>query len=87
MGPTTPSWLWNGLWASHALLFPGELRAWWLPHLVRPERVVRYEKMFGGAHAFLPTRDGIAPNTLHRAIHAATAGTLIALALAGPPSG
>ena len=43
--------------------------------------------MFGGAHAFLPTRDGIAPNTLHRAIHAATAGTLIALALAGPPSG
>jgi hypothetical protein len=79
-----PAWLWTWLWVSYVLLFVGELRAWWLPYLIRPEpeRAARYDKMFGGTHAFLPRHNGITPNTLHCVLHAATAGTLIALAVA-----
>jgi hypothetical protein len=77
-----PVWLWNWLWVSYLLLFVGELRAWWLPYLIRPEpeRAARYEKMFGGTHTFLPLHNGIAPNTLHCVLHAATACTLLVLA-------
>ncbi len=79
-----PGWVWIWLWISYLLLFAGEIRAWWLPYLVRPEpdRAARYAKMFGGTHAFLPTRNGITPNTLHCVLHAATALTLAALAVA-----
>jgi hypothetical protein len=79
-----PSWLWTWLWVSYGLLFAGELRAWWWPYLVRPdpERAARYDKMFGGTHAFLPRHNGITPNTLHCVLHAATLGTLVALAVA-----
>lgn len=78
-----PRWIWDWLWVSYLLLFAGELRAWWLPYLVRPEpeRAARYVKMFGGTHAFLPVRNGIAPNTLHCLLHAATACTLLTLAV------
>ncbi len=78
-----PSWLWIWLWVSYVLLFAGELRAWWIPYLVRPEpqRAARYQKMFGGAHAFLRPRNGIVPNTLHCLLHVATACTLATLAL------
>ncbi len=77
-----PHWIWTWLWASYGLLFIGELRAWWLPYLFRPEpeRAARYDKMFGDTHGFLPVRNGITPNTLHCLLHAATAGTLLALA-------
>jgi hypothetical protein len=76
-----PSWTWTWLWVSYLALFAGELRAWWLPYLVRPEpeRAARYEKMFGGTHAVLPVRNGIVPNTLHCVLHAATAMTLLTL--------
>ena len=79
-----PSWLWNWLWVSYVLLLMGELRAWWLPYLVRPEpeRAARYKKMFGGTHAFLPAHNGIKPNTLHCLLHSATACTLVTLAVA-----
>ena len=79
-----PAWVWSWLWVSYGLLFAGEIRAWWLPYLVRPEpaRAERYAKMFGGTHAFLPPRNGIVPNTLHCVLHAATALTLAALAFA-----
>jgi hypothetical protein len=79
-----PSWLWTWLWVSYGLLFAGELRAWWWPYLVRPDpdRAARYDKMFGGTHAFLPRHNGIIPNTLHCVLHAATLGTLVALAVA-----
>jgi hypothetical protein len=78
-----PAWTMKWLWISYAILFAGELRAWWVPYLVRPEpaRAERYAKMFGGTHAFLPARNGIVPNTLHCLLHAATAGTLVLLAL------
>jgi hypothetical protein len=83
-----PMWVWDWLWVSYLLLFAGELRAWWLPYLLRaePERAARYEKMFGGTHAFLPIRNGIVPNTLHCVLHAATACTLLALCVVSPHS-
>jgi hypothetical protein len=39
---------------SYALLFIGQIRAWWIPYLFRPEpkRVARYQIMFG-KNAFL----------------------------------
>jgi len=75
----TPYWL----WVSYLFLFTGELRTWWAPYLLRPEpeRAARYQKMFGGTHTFLRVRNGIAPNTLHCVLHAATACTLVTLAL------
>jgi hypothetical protein len=78
-----PGWLWYWLWISYGLLFFGELRAWWIPYLVRsePGRAARYDAMFGSTHAFLPRRYGIVPNTLHVALHACTAATLIVLAV------
>ena len=77
------SWLWNWLWISYAILFAGELRAWWWPYLIKADavRAARYAEMFGRTSAFLPVRNGIVPNTLHVILHAATAATLIVLAL------
>jgi len=77
-----PAWVWNWLWISNVVLLLGQLRAWWLPYLLRPEpqRAARYRAMFAGTHAFLPERNGITPNTLHCALHAATLGILITLA-------
>ena len=76
-----PGWLWNWLWISYAVLFAGELRAWWLPYLFRPEpaRAARYQAMFGATQAFLPARNGMTPNTLHCVLHAATLATLLVL--------
>jgi hypothetical protein len=78
-----PAWVWTWLWVSYALLFAGELRAWWWPYLVRaePERAARYRRLFGATAAFLPERNGISPNILHTVLHAATAATLAVLAL------
>lgn len=78
-----PGWLWLWLWVSYAILFAGELRAWWWPYLVRPdpERAKRYRALFGRTSAFLPERNGMVPNTLHAVLHAATAATLVVLAL------
>lgn len=79
-----PDWVWRWLWISYGILFAGELRAWWWPYLIQeePERAARYRLMFGRTHAFLPPRNGMVPNTLHVALHAATALTLIVLGLA-----
>ena len=69
------------LWITYGILFLGELRAWWLPYLLRPDpvRAARYQTMFGNTHAFLPRRHGMAPNTLHVLLHAATLATLLLL--------
>ena len=77
-GRTYPGWLWIWLWASYALLLFGELQAWWVPYLLRPEsqRAARYDAMFGRTHAFLPAHNGIRPNTLHVILHTATLLTL-----------
>ena len=40
-----PDWLYDWLVISYGLLFIGQIRAWWIPYLFRPEpeRVVRYQ--------------------------------------------
>ena len=82
-GHRYPGWLWYWLWISYGLLLPGELTAWWVPYLGRPqpERAARYRAMFGSTHAFLPERNGLVPNTLHCLLHAATVATLVILAV------
>lgn len=77
-----PKWLLWWLWISYVFLFAGELQAWWIPYLFRsePERVARYQVMFGKTHAFLPVRNGIRINTLHAILHLATLTTLGVLA-------
>ena len=56
-----PGWVWRWLWISYGILFVGQLRAWWVPYLWRPEpeRAARYAVMFGNTHAFLPRRHGM----------------------------
>lgn len=78
-----PGWLWYWLWISYGILFAGELTAWWVPYLLRPqpERAARYRAMFGGTCAFLAERNGIVPNTLHCLLHAATVAMLLTLAI------
>jgi hypothetical protein len=70
------------LWISYALLFVGELRAWWFPYLFvnEPARATRYEAMFAKTWSFLPTRHGIRPNALHVLLHISTLLMLIVLA-------
>ena len=82
-GNEYPSWLRWWLWVSYGFLFLGELQAWWVPYLFRPEpqRATRYGAMFGHTHAFLPVRNGIRPNTLHVILHGATVLTLVLLGL------
>ena len=81
LGHTYPAWLNNWLRISYGLLFIGQMRAWWVPYLLKaePKRAERYERMFGNTHSFLPKRNGIVPNTAHIVLHIATAATLIIL--------
>lgn len=81
-GGDYPAWLIWWLWISYILLFSGELVAWWIPYLFRPEpeRAARYRLMFGATHSFLPERNGIRPNTLHVILHILTLTTLVVLA-------
>jgi hypothetical protein len=76
-----PDWLYGWLVVSYGLLFIGQIRAWWIPYLFRPEpeRAARYQIMFGKTHSFLPSRNGMVPNTAHILLHLATAATLIVL--------
>jgi hypothetical protein len=76
-----PDWLYSWLLISYGLLFIGQIRAWWIPYLLRPEpeRAARYQIMFGKTHSFLPPRNGMVPNTAHILLHPATAATLIVL--------
>jgi hypothetical protein len=76
-----PTWLIYWLWISYGLIFIGELLAWWIPYLVRPEPDLasRYQVMFGRTHSFLPKHNGIVPNTAHVLLHSATLATLCLL--------
>jgi hypothetical protein len=69
------------LWITYSVLVIGMLRAWWIPYLFLPdpERAARYQIIFAGTHAFLPRRNGIAPDTLHTVLHWVTLSTLVAL--------
>ena len=80
-----PNWLNSWLEISYALLFIGQLRAWWIPYLFRtePERAARYRMMFGKTHSFLPVRNGLVPNTAHILLHIATLSTLVLLFFSG----
>jgi hypothetical protein len=80
-GRMWPDWLDWYLWISYSLLFAGQLRAWWVPYLLRPEpvRAERYRQMFGNTHSFLPLRNGMVPNTAHLTLHVATLATLALL--------
>jgi hypothetical protein len=80
-----PGWLMRWLFISYLILLVGQLRAWWLPYLLRPEpqRAERYRAMFAKTHAFLPERHGITPNTAHVLLHAATFITLCLLVVHG----
>jgi hypothetical protein len=70
-GRLYPSWLSLWLWTSYSVIFLGQIRAWWMPYLFRaePECAARYQIMFGNTHRFLPTRNGIVPNTTHIMLH------------------
>ena len=79
-------WPLRWLGVSYGVLFVGQLRAWWLPYLFKPEpaRAARYQAMFGRTHAFLPTRHGLVPNTAHVLLHLATLATLLILGIVWP---
>ena len=79
--PHLPGWVQTWLVWSYGILFAGELWAWWIPYLVRPDpaRAARYQVLFGRTHSFLPSRNGITPNTLHCVLHLATLSTLLLL--------
>ena len=76
-----PHWLYQWLLISYLILLVGQLRAWWLPYLFRPEplRAERYKVMFGKTHSFLPLKNGMVPNTAHVLLHIATVATLCCL--------
>ena len=80
-GHPYPGWLIRWLLISYLILLLGQLRAWWLPYLLRPEpqRAARYRVMFARTHAFLPERHGMMPNTAHVFLHTATFLTLCVL--------
>ena len=80
-GKSYPHWLYTWLWISYGVLLLGQIRAWWIPYLIRaePESAARYRIMFGKTHSFLPQRNGLVPNTAHILLHLSTAATLILL--------
>ena len=80
-GREYPDWLNSWLWISYAVLLIGQIRAWWVPYLFRPDpkRAARYRIMFGKTHAFLPVRNGLVPNTAHFMLHVCTVATLAIL--------
>lgn len=80
-GRAYPDWLNSWLWISYVVLLVGQIRAWWVPYLFRPDptRAARYRIMFGKTHAFLPVRNGLVPNTAHVMLHVCTVATLAVL--------
>ena len=80
-GQSYPHWLITSLWVANSILLVGQLRAWWVPYLLRaePKRAARYHAMFGDTHFFLPVRNGLVPNTAHIFLHTCTAAILLVL--------
>lgn len=83
LGDPYPEWLSMWLWISYGLLFVGQMRAWWIPYLVKsePARAARYRQIFGRTHSFLPPRNGMVPNTAHILLHISTFLTLLMLSM------
>jgi len=80
---TFPMWLGDLLWISYTVGLYGMVRAWYLPYLLvaDPARAARYRVRFANTHAFLPTRNGIRPDTLHVCFHAVFLATFILLCI------
>jgi hypothetical protein len=78
-----PMWLMWLLWISYGAGVYGMLRAWWIPYLLikDPVRAARYQSRFADTHAFLPTRNGIRPDTLHMSFHAVFVVVLVLLGI------
>ena len=76
-----PMWLMYWLWISYIAGLYGMLRAWWVPYLLLedPVRTARYRERFANTHSFLPTRNGIRPDTLHVCFHGVFLVALILL--------
>jgi hypothetical protein len=76
-----PVWLGYWLWISYIAGLYGMLRAWWVPYLLLedPVRAARYQARFANTQSFLPTRNGIRPDTLHVCFHGVFLLTLILL--------
>jgi hypothetical protein len=76
------TWLVWLLWITYGGALYGMLRTWYVPYLLvaEPARVERYQKMFSHTHAFLPKRNGVAPNTLQVIFHAILIATVVLLA-------
>ena len=76
-----PMWLMYWLWISYIAGLYGMLRAWWVPYLLLedPVRTARYRERFANTHSFLPTRNGIRPDTLHVCFHGILLVALILL--------
>jgi hypothetical protein len=81
LGQQYPGWLESWLMISYTLLFVGQIRAWWVPYLVKadPKRAERFSRMFGNTHSFLPIRNGLVPNTAHILLHISTVAKLVVL--------
>lgn len=78
-----PMWLGDFLWITYTAGVYGMLRAWWVPYLLIPDpvRAARYQVRFSKTHAFLPTRNGIRPDTLHVCFHAVLIATFVLLCI------
>jgi hypothetical protein len=78
-----PMWLMWWLWISYGVGLYGMLKAWWVPYLLvaDPVRAARYRERFAHTHSFLPTRNGIRPDTLHVCFHAVVVVLLILLGM------
>jgi hypothetical protein len=78
-GHKYPEWLNSWLWISYGVSLAGQLRARWVPYLLRPypARGARYRTMFGSTHSFLPERHGMVPHRAHIMLHIATVATLM----------
>jgi hypothetical protein len=76
-----PHWLAWWLWITYGLGLYGVLRAWYWPYFFGgdPARVARYQQRFAHTHAFLPTLNGIRPDTLHVCFHAVLLATVALL--------
>jgi hypothetical protein len=78
-----PPWLLWWLWTSYGAGLYGMLKTWWVPYLFAPDpaRAARYQQRFAHTHAFLPSRHGIRPDTLHVIFHAVLVVLIILLAV------
>lgn len=80
IGKKYPIWVKLWLVIHQVFIFIGVLIDWWIPYFFgigAEKRVETYNQMFGNTHTFLPTMNGIAPNTLHIVFHSVLFGCIL----------